>query len=119
MTRLNLEWKNVGSHAVGSCPPLVRYECEVGVDENGDTWLCHVEYREYERIFELRYDVNVETDDGMPFLRGQVLDADDYWAAVKEYYEMETCEYEEIQDRIRAFIKRHNLEAYDVAYKRV
>ena len=103
------DWRVHGTESVGNNPPIPIWECMIGRDKNGDTWLCRVSYRNKERKFMVKFDKDVCTDDGCPFLRNEVIDAHDYWQAMRDYHKMTLCDYENIQNIISQFIIENNL----------
>lgn len=119
MAILNLGWQLHGTESFGANPPIPIYQCELGKDKDGVTWLCRVKYRHQARMFLITFDKDVMNDDGDPFLRTSVIDADDYWQAMRDYYDAQLCPYEKVQDRIRQFIIDHGIDAKDSAGKAV
>lgn len=103
------DWKQYGAEAIGNNPPKPLYQCEIGKDGSGIAWLCRVKYREQERKFMVWFDKDILTDDGCPFLRDEVIYADNYWQAMRDYHKMALCNYEEIQNVIARFIDENSL----------
>lgn len=118
--RLDLKWEKYGSTSLGSAPPIPHYRCEIGADSYGQTWLCdvHPVGKELEKLL-ISFDIDAETDDGEPFMRGRVSDAIDYWGAHHAYYHSKYVKYADIESTIRRFIIDYDIEAYDVTCKRV
>ena len=115
--RLNLKWEIVGTEAVGSCCPIPRYRCELGTDEEGDTWFCEARYRYYEKKYLVRFDY--ETEEQSAFLKSEVLDADNYWRKHDEVYHAKWVGYEDIEKVIREFIIYMGIDHKDVTGKLV
>lgn len=106
---MTLKWEQVGTEAVGQNPPMPIFQCEIGRDKNGDMWLCEVRYREQERKFMILFDKNVYDDNGSPFLRHDVVNADSYWSAMRNYHMMTLCDYKDIQNVVREVIENNGL----------
>ena len=112
MARLDLRWHISGTVSTGSCPPIPIHRCELGKDQSGAMWLCEVRF--YTR--KGKYLVKFDTEGGhdTPFCRQDVVYASDYWKATMDVYNAKWCEYEAIQDEIKAFIISHEIQCKDV-----
>ena len=104
------DWRTHGTEGIGNNPPIPIWECMIGKDKNGDTWLCRVRYRHQERRFIVMFDKDVVTDNDSPFLRDEVVYADNYWQAMRDYHKAILCDYEKIQDVIAEFINKNGVE---------
>ena len=112
MARLNLNWYTAASKTTGSCPPIPVHRCKIGLDADGDLWLCEAEYCTKKHKWLVKFDVDGGED--TPFCRRDVVYSRDYWKAVMEIHSAVWCEYEEIQDEVRAFIILHGIQCKDV-----
>lgn len=109
--RNKLEWKWQGSQSTGQNGfPLTIYRAELGKDEQGRTWMveCTPMMMYGGNTFRLLFDHNEEPneDNGWegdsPFLRDEVIYADNFMKAQKERYHMREVVYSEIVRTIEA-----------------
>lgn len=104
---ISLNWEQVAHSGGYLSPKLPTYEAHIGNDKTGRKWLCRVKYREQEKKFMVAFD----WDDGesTPFLRDEVIYADNYWTAHKTRYFTKWVDYEDIRTVVLEFINDHGL----------
>lgn len=100
------KWFVVSEECIGSNPPITTYECVIGKDPKGREWHARAKYREQERTFHVWFD---HMDGEMPFLRNEVVYADNYWGAMKERYHLVKCRYKDIQMVVDEFAHRNSI----------
>lgn len=107
--RNSLEWERQGSERMGQCGfPIDIYIAELGKDKDGRTWLveCQSLAMNGSNKFRLSFDHAEEPNEengctgDWPFLRNEVLDADDYVSARKRRYRMKEVLYKDIVSTI-------------------
>ena len=108
--RFQDDWRIVGSRGEYFAPCLPIYENYIGKDKSGANWLVQVTYDHKKRMFKISFDNTSEDDNGFPFLRHEVLDADDYFKAREIYYHEQYAHYEDIMTVIKNFVKDKGLE---------
>lgn len=104
-----LKWEKVQSTAYGNNPPIVTHQAILGEDSNGDVWMCRVEFRKDRNMFMVWFDKDVETDDDFPFLRNDVVYADNYWKAHQRIYHTVFCQYGQIRDIVELFMRENGI----------
>jgi len=113
--RLALEWKEVGSMGIGSCPMLPKWQTRIGRSKDGVLWACECVYDYHRQMFRVDFANEEMVDAGDTFwfcCPDSILEADDfdYWKLRTEYFHTVYCRYEQIQDVIRAFCIDHHLD---------
>ena len=108
--RNKLNWERQGRESMGQCGfPIDIYRAELGKDKDGKTWLveCEPLTMNGSNKFRLLFDHTDEpteengwTGEDWPFLRNEVLDADDYVSARKRRYRMKEVLYKDIVSTI-------------------
>ena len=107
--RNNLEWERQGSERMGQSGfPIDIYRAELGKDKDGKTWLveCRPLAMRGSRNFQLLFDHTEEPTEengwtgDSPFLREEVIYADDYVSAKKRRYRMKEVPYKDIVSTI-------------------
>lgn len=93
----SLEWEIYGSYSRKNSPPLPVWQTVLW-EKDGVKQLCRVQFREQERKFMVYFD----TDD-YSFHREEVIYADDYWKAHKQFYHTVWVDYEDIANAIEQF----------------
>lgn len=107
--RNSLEWERQGSERMGQCGfPIDIYRAELGKDKDGRTWLVECKpltmtgSNKFRLLFDHTEQPNEEngwTGDS-PFLRNEVVYADDYVSARKRRYRMKEVLYKDIVSTI-------------------
>lgn len=95
------DWKVVEQERSAGGIPIATYEAELGTDPNGDKWFCRCGYYDRKHKFRVRFDYD---DGGCRFLRDEVVYADDYRQACRDFYFEQFVEYEQIGRVIENFI---------------
>lgn len=108
--RNSLEWERQGSERMGQCGfPIDIYRAELGKDKDGKTWLVECKSlamngsNKFRLLFDHTEEPNEEngwTGEDFPFLRNEVLDADNYISASKRRYRMKEVLYKDIVSTI-------------------
>lgn len=96
------EWKAVEQERTAGCVPIVTYETELGTDQDGKKWFCRCGYFDRKHKFRVFFDYD---DGGCRFLRDEVVYADDYWQARRDFYFEQFVEYKQIVETIEKFME--------------
>lgn len=111
--RLSLEWKEVGSTGLGSCPMLPKWQTKIGASKDGVLWMCECVYDYSRQMFRVDFANEEMGNVGDTFCPpDSILEADDrdYMRLREEYFNTVYCRYERIQDVITAFCIDHHLD---------
>lgn len=103
----SLEWEIYGSYSRKNSPPLPVWQTVLW-EKDGVKQLCRVQFREQERKFMVYFDTDEHS-----FHREEVIYADDYWKAHKQFYHTEWVNYEDIADVIERFKEKAYASAND------
>lgn len=107
-----MKWTQVQltSQGLGADVPIPTYETTLGKDPEGNTWLCRVKFDVFVRQqWMVMFDTNQDEPD-TPFLREEVVYADNFWAAhVKRYHTRYDSNYQHIGAIIDSFIEEHQI----------
>lgn len=88
--------------------PLPTFINELGKDPSGKTWYVQVKFRKDSALYEIGFDFseNGET----PFLKKDVIYAEDYWGARDRAYHIHEVRYDEFPKLVERFIVDHNID---------
>lgn len=118
-----LEWKIVEGAGSYHAPMIWTQESVIGKTPDGsEVWSCRSVYHPKENKFSVWFDNDKEYElrgdfDGYrtmwstPFLRTEVVYADNYWQARKEFHHEQFCSYDEIPKVIEVFARSKGLVA--------
>ena len=120
-----LEWKAVETMSNYSCPPIVTYECQIGTSYDGtEKWFCRCKYKYDKNAFMLCFDNDKEWEESgdfdghkvatsRPFMRTNVVYAEDYWSEHEKTYHTKFCQYDQICQTIFNFVRSMHLKPFD------
>jgi len=107
-------WHENGAERTFNCPPISIYICKVGIDNDGNEWLCRCTFYPPKKKFMLEFDTNDYGENGgSSFFRESVIYADDYWNERMRYYKTKFCDYGEIPEKILTFARENGIEIED------
>ena len=120
--RLALEWKEVGSMGIGSCPMIPKWQTRIGRSKDGVLWMCECIYDYSLQMFRLDFANEEMGDEGGTFCPPDyILEADDrdYRRLREDYYHTVYCRYEQIQEIVKLFCINNRLDTKRVDGKKV
>ena len=112
------------SQGVNHCPMLPGWKVDLGTGKDGKVWMCKITPSSLLR--HLLWNVDFDTTDewdakgyevdpnddtwSTPFLRTEVLYAEDYHSAARKFYHRKEVEYKDIYKTICTFVEEHGIE---------
>ena len=111
---LKLNWERAEMQRSWNCPWIVTHESVIGKSDDGKTWSVRARFSperkefmvwfDHDGIYEVHGDFDGEgVRNSIPFLRTEVVYADNYWTAHKKFYNTKFCDYDEIPSVVEAF----------------
>lgn len=106
-----LEWKVRERMELLNFPPVITYQCVIGNDDKGNTWLCQArmllkdQYKGNGNKWMLKFDIDGET----AFMRDEVLEAENYWEEAEKAYHIKCSDFDNIVSEISNFKAEHHI----------
>ena len=86
---------------------LPTFQNELGKDPDGKTWFVRVKFRKDKALYEVGFDFS--EDGETPFLKHDVIYADNYARARALAYSVKEVKYDEFPGVVRDFVTAHNI----------